>query len=123
MKMHGTRTDDTQVAKTKAEAEVRLSGRGSRGIESAAVVRSVAVQLDSSAPAGDGKRLDLDRAYADQDRKVPGMAPGAATVIRTVMIRENLDCARRLDRSEARQDQQDQQNPAHFIPASGLRRE
>jgi hypothetical protein len=36
------------------------------------------------------------------------MAPGAATVIGSVMIRENLDRARGLDRSEARQDEQDQ---------------
>jgi len=111
------------VAKTKAEVEARLSGRGSRGIESAAVIRIVGLKLDSSAPAGDGKRPDVDDAYADQDRKVPGMAPSAATVIWTVMIRENLDCARSLDRGEACEDQQDQQNPAHFIPTSGLRRE
>jgi hypothetical protein len=121
--MHGTRTDHAQVAKTKTEVEVRLSGRRSGGIESTAVVRSVAVQLDSGAPACDRKRLDLDSAYADQDRKVPGMAPGAATVISTVMFRANLNDARGLDRGKAGQDQQDQQNPAHFIPASDLRRE
>jgi hypothetical protein len=52
------------------------------------------------------------------------MATGAATVIGAVMmIRENLDSARRLDRSEARHDQQDQQNAAHFVPASDVRRE
>jgi hypothetical protein len=106
--MHGTRTDHAQVAKTKAEVEVRLGGRGSGGIEGAAVVRSIGVQLYSGAPASDGKRLDLDSAYTDQDRKVTGMSPGAATVIGAVMIRENLDCARGLNRGEARQDQQDQ---------------
>jgi hypothetical protein len=121
--MHGTRTDHAQVAKTNAVVEVRLGGRCSRGIEGAAVVGSVGVQLDSGAPAGDGKRLNLDSAYADQDEKVPGMAPGAATIIWAVMIRENFDRARRLDRGEARQDQQDQQNPAHFVPASDSRRE
>ena len=85
--MHGTRTDHAQVAKTKAEAKVRLGGRCSGGIESTAVVGIVAIQLDSGMPAGDGKRLDLDSAYADQDGKMPGMAPGAATVIGAVMIR------------------------------------
>jgi hypothetical protein len=106
--MHGTRTDHAQVAKTKAEAEVRLGGRGSGGVEGTAVVGGVGIQLDSGAPAGDGKRCDLDSAYADQDRKVPGMAPGAATVIGAVMIRENLDCAGGLDGGEARQDKQDE---------------
>ena len=101
---------------------MRLSGRCSGGIESTAVVRSVEVEFHSSAPTGDGKRLDVDSAYADQDGKVPGMAPGAATVIGVVMIRPNLNDARGLDHSEARQDQQDQKNPANFIPASGLRR-
>ena len=96
------------MAKTNAEAEVRLSGRCSRGIEGAAVVGSVGVQLNSGVPAGDGKRCGLDSAYTDQDGKVPGMAPRAAAVIGAVMIRENLDCARSLDRREARQDKQDQ---------------
>jgi hypothetical protein len=106
--MHGTRTDHAQVAKTNAEVEVRLSGRCSGGIESTAVVGCVAVQLGSRAPTGDRKRLDVDSAYADQDGKVPGMAPGAATVIGAVMFRANLNHARGLNRSEARQDQQDQ---------------
>ena len=109
--MHGTRTDHAQVAKTKTEVEVRLGGRRSGGIKGTAVVGSVGIQLDSGAPAGDGKRLDLDRAYADQDRKVSRVAPRAATVIGTVVIRENLDRAASLDGSEARQDKQDQQNP------------
>ena len=52
-----------------------------------------------------------------------GMASGAATVVGAVMIRENLDRARGLDRGEARQDKQDQEDPANFIPASELRRE
>ena len=103
--MHGTRTDHAQAAETNAEMEVRLSGWCSRGIESTAVVGSVAIQLGSGAPAGNGEGLDVDSAYADQDRKVPGMAPGAATVIGAVMIRPNLNYARGLDRSEARQDQ------------------
>jgi hypothetical protein len=90
--------------KIKAEAEVRLGGRCSGRIEGTAVVGSVGVRLESGVPAGDGKRCDLEDAYADQDRKVPGMAPGAATVIGAVMIRENLDRARSLDRREARQD-------------------
>jgi len=81
----------------------------------------VGLKLDSSSPAGNGKRLDLDSAYADQDGKVTSMAPRTATVIKAVMIREDLDCARSLDGGEARQDQQDQQNPAHFVPASDLR--
>jgi hypothetical protein len=85
-----------------------LSGRGSGGVERAAVVRIVGIQLDSGAPAGNGKRLDLDNAYADQDRKVPSMATGAATVIWAVMIRAYLHCARGLDRDEACKDQQDQ---------------
>src|SRR5579862_3018728 len=119
--MHGTRTVHAPVAKTNAEEELGSGGRGSGGGEGPAVVRIVGLKLDSSPPAGDGKRMYLDRAYTDQDRKVPGVSPGAATVIRAVMIRENLDCARRLDRGEARQDQQDQQNPAHFVPASDLR--
>ena len=85
--MPGTRTDHAQVAKTKTEAKVRLGGRCSGGIEGTAVVGSVGVQLDSGVPAGDGKRCDLDGAYTDQDGKVPGMAPGAATVIGAVMIR------------------------------------
>jgi len=104
--MHGTRTDHAQWPKIKeqAEMEIRLGGRCSGGIESAAVAGSIRVQLDSGAPAGDGKRFDLDSAYADQDGKVPGMAPGAATVIGAVMIRENLDYARSLDRSETAQD-------------------
>ena len=111
------------MAKTNAEVEVRLGGRGSGGIEGAAVVGLVGIQLNSGAPAGDGKRLDLDSAYTDKDRKVSGMAPGTATVIRAVMIREYLDCARGLDRGEACQDKQDQQKPAHFVPAADLRRE
>jgi hypothetical protein len=49
------------------------------------------------------------------------MSPGAATVIRAVMIRENLDHARGLDCGEARQDQQDKKNSAYFVPASDLR--
>jgi hypothetical protein len=121
--MHGTRTDHAQVAQTKAEVEVRLSGWCSGGIESTAVVGSVGVRLNPGAPSGDGKRLDENSAYADQDRKVSGMAPGAAAVIGPVMIRANLNDARSLDRSEARQDQQDQQNLAYFAPASDLRRE
>jgi hypothetical protein len=96
------------VAKTKAEAKVRLSGRCSGGIEGTAVVGSVGVQLDSGVPASDKKRCDLDSAYANEDGKVPRMAPGAATVIGAVMIRENLDCARSLDRGETRQDKQNQ---------------
>ena len=103
--------------------EVRLSGWCPRRIKSTAVVGSVAVELDSGAPTGDRKRLDVDSAYTDQDWKVPGMAPGAATVIGAVMIRANLNYAGSLDRGEARQDQQDQQNPARFVPASDLRRE
>jgi hypothetical protein len=122
-KKHGTRTDHAQVAETKTEVEVRLGGRCSGGIKGTAVVGSVGIQLDSGAPAGDGKRLDLDSADADQDGKVSGMAAGAATVIWAMMIRANLNYARSLDRGEADQDQQDQQNPAHFIPASDLRRE
>ena len=121
--MHGTRTDHARVAKTNVEAEVRLNGRCSGRVEGAAVVGSVSVQVYPGAPAGDGKRFDVNGAYADQDRKVPGMAPGAATVISTVMFRANLNDARGLDRGKAGQDQQDQQNPAHFIPASDLRRE
>ena len=96
------------MAKTNAAVEVRLSGRGSGGVEGTAIVGSVGVRLDSAAPAGDGKRFDVDSAYADQDGKVPGMAAGAATVIGAVMVRENLDGARGLDRRETRQDQQDQ---------------
>ena len=106
--MLGTRTVHAQVAKDKADAEVRLGGRCSGGIEGTAVVGSVGLQLDSGVPAGDGKRCDLDSTYADQDGKVPSMAAGAATVIGAVMIRENLDCARSLDRREACQDKQDQ---------------
>jgi hypothetical protein len=37
-----------------------------------------------------------------------GMASRAATVIGTMMIRENLDRARGLDRGTARQDKQDE---------------
>ena len=96
------------MAKTKGIAEVRLGGWCSGGIEGTAVVGSVGVQLDSGMPGGDGKRCDLDSAYADQDGKVPGMAAGAAAIIGAVMIRENLDYARSLDRGEARQDKQDQ---------------
>ena len=121
--MHGTRTDHAQMAETNAEVEVELGGRRSGGVEGTAVVRSIRGQFDSGAPTGDGKRFDVDSAYADQDRKVSGVASCAATVIGTMMIREYLDCARRLDRGEARQDEQDQQNPAYFVPASNLRRE
>lgn len=96
------------MAIAKTEAGVRLSGRGSGGVKGTAVVGSVGVRLDSAAPAGDGKRFDVDSAYADQDGKVSGMAAAAATVIRTVMVRKNLDGARGLDRSKARQDKQDQ---------------
>ena len=100
---------------------MRLGGRRSGGVKGAAVVGRVAVQLDSRAPAGNGKRLDLHGADADQDRKVSSMAPSAATVIGTVMIRENLERTRSLHRSEARQNKQDQQDPAHVVPASDLR--
>lgn len=121
--MHGTRTDRAQVAKTNTGVEMRLSGRGSGGVEGTAIVRSVGIDLNSGVPSGDGKRLDLDSAYIDQDGEVPGVASGAATVIRAVMIRADLHRACSLDRDEACQDQQDQQNPACFIPASKLRRE
>lgn len=87
---------------------MRLGGRCSRGVESTAVVRSIGVQFDSGAPASDGKCLDFDSAYADQYRKMSGMASRAATVIGTMMIRENLDRARGLDRGKARQDKQDE---------------
>jgi len=106
--MHGTRTDHAQVAKSKAEVELGSGGWCSGGIEGTAVVGSVGVELDSGAPPRDGKRFNVDSAYADQDGKVTGMAPSAATVVGAVMIRENLDCARRLDRREACQDQQNQ---------------
>ena len=92
----------------KIEVEVRLGGRGSGGIEGTAVVGSIGIQFNSGAPAGDRESLDLDSAYTDQDRKVPGMAPGAATVIGAVMFRANLNYAGGLDRSKAGQDQQDQ---------------
>ena len=111
------------MAKTKAEVEVRLSGWGSGGVKGTAIAGYVGIQLDSGAPAGDGKRLDLDSTDADQDRKVSGVAPGAATVIGAMMIRANLNYARGLDSGKAYEDQQDQQDPAHFIPASDLRRE
>ena len=106
-KWPGTRTECIRVTKMNTEV-VRLSGRGSRGVKRTAVVRSIGVQFDSSTPSSDGKCLDFDSGYADQDRKMSGMAPGAATVIVAVMIREDLDCARGLDRGEACQDKQDQ---------------
>jgi len=51
------------------------------------------------------------------------MPPGAATVICTVVIRENFNRARSLNRSEARQDQKDQQDAAHFVTALESRRD
>lgn len=65
----------------------------------------------------------MDSAYADQNGKVSGMAAGAATVIGAVMIRADLDRTRGLDGGDAAQDEQDQQNAAHFVPVGGLRRE
>src|SRR5260370_37518143 len=98
-----------------------LCGRGSRGIERAAVVRGVRRNLDHRVPGSKRKRRELDGAYSVQDRQMPAVASRATMVVgAAVMMRMNFHCTCRLNGGKVHHNEQNQQGPAQLT--SGLPR-